>query len=409
MTLVYQVPMSATKTKNGNPDGSVQTLYNERMTDERSPTIKTPKLPWRPPTGYNRKVEEGNVQTYECTFQETYTSTTNTVYQVNGVGRSAASGYYSDPPRDVPSRLVSRAETIALNKLKKQSVNLAVAFAERKQTARLIESNLVKVARAARAVRRLDGREALLHLGLVGGKRRHSSRVRPEGVTDFWLELQYGWKPLLSDIYGSVENLNQVESEGSRLIATVTGTSKDTETWSKKLSDTLSGTSTVWDFTKYSQLKSRVKVRLDYVRTDEIPTDILTQLGLHNPLSVAWELVPFSFVVDWSFPLGEYFNLLDAAVGWKLKGGTCSRKAVLTSWPGNGKVRKRDPRYYKSSSGFVSVSGSSRQMLFNRVVYPESPIPHMPGFKSTASHMHVANGLALLSSAFLAPLGGRVR
>jgi hypothetical protein len=35
---------------------------------------------------------------------------------------------------------------------------------------------------------------------------------------------------------------------------------------------------------------------------------LLSQLGLANPAAVAWELVPFSFVVDWFTDAGTFIN-----------------------------------------------------------------------------------------------------
>jgi hypothetical protein len=35
-------------------------------------------------------------------------------------------------------------------------------------------------------------------------------------------------------------------------------------------------------------------------------------LGLTDPLSVAWELIPYSFVVDWFVPIGTYLDNLNA-------------------------------------------------------------------------------------------------
>jgi hypothetical protein len=35
------------------------------------------------------------------------------------------------------------------------------------------------------------------------------------------------------------------------------------------------------------------------------------QLGLLDPLSVVWENIPYSFVVDWFIPIGDYLSMLN--------------------------------------------------------------------------------------------------
>jgi hypothetical protein len=69
----------------------------------------------------------------------------------------------------------------------------------------------------------------------------------------------------------------------------------------------------------------------------------VSALGLTNPALVGWELVPFSFVVDWFTPIGSWLESLTAFEGYNvvakslsytyssiaygeylLKGATCS-------------------------------------------------------------------------------------
>lgn len=50
----------------------------------------------------------------------------------------------------------------------------------------------------------------------------------------------------------------------------------------------------------------------------DLPTGVLqdlNQLGLTNPVEVVWELVPYSFVVDWFLDVGGWVSSLSAAVG----------------------------------------------------------------------------------------------
>lgn len=50
------------------------------------------------------------------------------------------------------------------------------------------------------------------------------------------------------------------------------------------------------------------------------------QMGLLNPASIAWELFPFSFVVDWFLQIGDYFN------SWSDYAGVSQEKGWKTAY-----------------------------------------------------------------------------
>lgn len=52
-------------------------------------------------------------------------------------------------------------------------------------------------------------------------------------------------------------------------------------------------------------------------------------LGLNAPLQLAWELVPFSFVVDWFYPIGDLLSRIDPK---RAIGGLCRNLRVLEVW-----------------------------------------------------------------------------
>lgn len=123
--------------------------------------------------------------------------------------------------------------------------------------------------------------------------RRHPTA---KDVSGRWLELQYGWLPLLSDIKESGEliahNLDNAFDKGA--IVRVRKQFRQTDPlgayWVK-------GRHTV----KYS---INCSARL-------IPLSKPQLLGLMDPLSVVWENVPYSFVVDWFYPVGDYLQALN--------------------------------------------------------------------------------------------------
>ncbi len=300
--------------------------------------------------------------------------------QESGVlrGRTYTLSFASAAP-SVSAGLRSQAEVAALLKLKDQKVNLAQAFAERGQTAGLFTQNIGRIAKSFSQLKRGNVKQAADALGVKPPRRM------PNELGARWLELQYGWKPLLSDIYGSCEALDERSINDYRVSVSATrrlDVTKKDQPWH--------------DGRNYCPLQydersmTGVKVRLDY-----IPSNVLLQpfvsLGLTNPLYLAWELVPYSFVVDWAYPIGDWLSALDAAFGYTFKGGT--RTEI-----GRGRWNLRGYKAPQSSSSVLT--GRVHHMKMTRVVYPSSPIPTLPRLKNPWSYGHAANAAALLAVAF---------
>lgn len=135
-------------------------------------------------------------------------------------------------------------------------------------------------------------------------------------VADSWLEMQYGWKPLLSDIYGASEELRDEDRRKDQIVRVarvLTRTSEDP------------GYSYPGTEVQGSCLLS-LKAYAFYRVSDE--TQVwLSSLGLLNPLEIAWELTPFSFVVDWFIPVGDWLTGLTASTGMQFIDGGYAIKA----------------------------------------------------------------------------------
>jgi hypothetical protein len=57
---------------------------------------------------------------------------------------------------------------------------------------------------------------------------------------------------------------------------------------------------------------------------------LASALGLANPVAIAWELIPFSFVVDRFVDVGSYLNSYSETFGWEISPGcrTVRREAI---------------------------------------------------------------------------------
>lgn len=269
----------------------------------------------------------------------------------------------------------------ARRKLKQCDVNLGVAFAERNATARLLGDTATNIGRAFKSLKSGNVRDAMNHLGISS----RSREPRGSNVPSKWLEMQYGWKPMLSDVYGACKALEK----GPMVDWRVTAKSfKHSEAlWVK-----------TWINSEAGLGKAEAK-RSNFTRLDALPGNgllgSLASLGVTNPLLIGWELVPYSFVVDWALPVGNWLDSLDALLGYR-EAYYSSTQLERCEW-------KEEGRPY-SNPGFgvveSSYEGGKVVVQLNRVASSGVPLPTFPRIKDPRSLGHMANGLALLASAF---------
>jgi hypothetical protein len=153
--------------------------------------------------------------------------------------------------------------------------------------------NLSKLGRAALALRRGDFSNAARQLGT----RPRGTRLKAKDVSGRWLELQYGWIPLLTSSFEAAKAFEEVSNGPRKSVFTASGTrSVSYEASQGPLTFTI-------------PLKGRAGRRLQYEMSEEM--SVQRQMGLLDPLSIAWELTPWSFVIDWFLPIGIYLSNLN--------------------------------------------------------------------------------------------------
>jgi hypothetical protein len=120
-------------------------------------------------------------------------------------------------------------------------------------------------------------------------------------------------------------------------------------------------------------------------------------LGITNPLSTAYELTTFSFVLDWALPVGDYLNLLDADYGWEFLTGSSMLSQSVT---GSGLHFQVDDGTIYTVNGDVGDIRFNNYAMFREVHYT-SPWPVYPTLKNPLSSVtRTSSALALLASVF---------
>ena len=419
-TTNYSAPWKGTTDNFNSPivpfTDSGSTLSAGR-TDNRSAVSKTKRGKWRPPTNYNRLIIEGQTLKPRVSLRVDYVSVTDPqklpracVYS-GPVSGSAPSGYALTLPT-FPPDLAIRTEQRAFRKLKQQKVNLAVAFGERAATAEHLALTAERILGGLRAARRLDVRYMAKQLRmnpqiLENRCRRILSRKynTVDGkVHSLWLEAQYGWKPMLSDVYGATSELID-RDERFKDRYTVCCSAKDEQlvtSYSEPALTTGFASLQVDKCRMTTRTRFRCYCRFDWALENPLLAS-LSDLGITNPVEVAWELVPFSFVADWFVPIGTYLSGLDVGKGWSFKGGSMSRLTRSSRRFYVGQPRLNSTSALQQVGKNYSPVNSQKLVNLQRSVYvtpPQSWLPEIHPLSALGPGSRMANAIALLGSFF---------
>lgn len=293
-------------------------------------------------------------------------------YHVEQVGNI---GYYDQVLDEVEATASARF----YDKAAQLKVNVGEFLAERRQTVSLVAGTAASLARMFLAIRHGNVPKAIRS---IPGWQNSTSFKQFCGQK--WLELQYGWKPLLQDIYGA-------------MISTVSRPQHIPVTVKHKWEGTKETEEAVgqWIYKRTHSLRATctIKCKLD-VSSPAAAT--AHELGLDNPALLAWELLPYSFVVDWFIPIGNWLERQTALFGLEvLEPQTTVTAECLTLLD----VRVNPaavPEPYRS--GFLPTVGSGYKKSKRRVL-GIPPIP-LPNVKNPLSVDHALSAIALLGQAF---------
>lgn len=296
----------------------------------------------------------------------------------------------------------------ALQELSLSKGHVSVSIAEAGKTAEHIARTATRIFTAFRGLRRGRISEFTNALGISVSvkkqrvlRRRMAQSHKSEGnlqnfASSTWLEYSYGWKPLLSDVYTQAENLAEYMTEKALdPIRTVRASAK-TEKVSSYVTQYSYGN---WKVRTDTYDRKRGQIVINYKLAEQ--PSAANVFGITNPLLVAWELVPFSFVVDWFLPVGNMLENLTATNGLIFHSGTYSIRTeagiTCTMLPGitAGGVSCGE------ASGKSVDSGTAK----SRTVLSTFPSVTLPRFKDPRSFSHAASAIALLQSIFLSKRG----
>lgn len=219
-------------------------------------------------------------------------------YQMNRAQVTRSKGAqigYTTIQRSWRGDLLTDARNLArsklMEKLKSDSSSLLVTLAEREQAKSMITKRALQLYRL--------GRVAKLH--------RSNFRRETKSAAGNYLEFHFGWVPMINDI-GNAVNVLQKGTPPARVRAT--GRARGVDSSNRLvLSNRRINTRTTYDI--------KVQYGCDAVISNS-DLWLANQLGFINPLTVAWELVPYSFVVDWFVNVQEFLTQGTDTIGLRI-------------------------------------------------------------------------------------------
>jgi hypothetical protein len=199
-----------------------------------------------------------------------------------------------------------------------------VNLVEGRQAVTMIAERAKQLARIARDLKRGNLRQVVHSLFDRAGKPRPSPKemkhFASKSLSAQWLELHFGWAPLVQDIYngitvlegdfGTIKAKGRASSQGKIQVI-------KPNPWTRN--------STQW-----------VEVSAQYralVRITNPNLALARNMGLVNPATLAWELIPFSFVIDWFTNVSQFLGAWNEFLGYKVeKSSSTTIHRINYSW-----------------------------------------------------------------------------
>lgn len=203
-----------------------------------------------------------------------------------------------------------------------------------------------------------------------------------------WLAFHYGLKPLAQDIWNSVNELNSTFQTDLRIIESAKGPIARR------------GTTSIAYFNRNATyaVAGDYRVRFD-LRYKPRPStlNLISNFTSVNPASIAWELMPWSFVVDWFYDVGGYLRNLESALlsqqafksGYYTDTMGYDCEFTIADGPGVSAVGNKTLT--------AGLSASRRYCHKRRTVLTSTPFPRLPRIKADLGTTRMLNAAALLS------------
>lgn len=208
------------------------------------------------------------------------------------------------------------------------------------------------------------------------------SSISPKVWAKRWLSYKYGWYPLVSDLYNVADRIMKRDYSRYTVVSV------------RRQRNFSSGISPD-EFTsgRYT-LSKRCLLSCQYDLENPSVTQELAGWTSLNPASLAWELMPYSFVIDWFVDVGSYIRTLESSFVYRnaFRSGFythTSRETAVSTY----RRSTSSPSLSTSSYGAASETVST----ISRNILVASPVPSLPRFEADLGASRLTTMASLLA------------
>lgn len=263
----------------------------------------------------------------------------------------------------------------ALRKLYEQlrdsDLNLTVDAAEWKQLDRMLGHTSKKLQRLYKYARRAKKKQ---RYGMTVAEAENA-------IGNAWLAYRYGWMPFLSSIYGVATYARHIASRRK-----LKARAKCVNVWSRSVA--ASGFVPPHQYTVSHSRRCEIGIIYRIAQPWLFNTTRIVSL---NPLAIAWELLPYSFVVDWFIDIGGYMQELEQSMflGLTFEQGyvTFTDKVVVT-----GQFKGS----WSNGTATINAPFKTQKTRLGRTALTAPPRPALPSFDVHMGWQRMLSAAALL-------------
>jgi len=331
---------------------------------------------------YSRTVGWGGGTPVGDDFYTKFVGSNNDMYSSVVISSDVVDVEFADDLAATLDQLKYKVQRKLQQKLTGQDVHVANIVGERAQTISMLIHAVASLSGM------ITGDFSKVLKTMVGSRKNFSNT---------FLEYQFGWAPLVSDIDSALKQLAVLNNSSLPADEIVVRSN------STKVIDQNTSTGNTYGpfaptYVDQIQLNNLiVKGTVTYSSVHKWHLDnptlaTLNHYGLVNPLEVMWELTPWSFVIDWFLPICSLIQSFSANAGYTWVAGTETTSTDLSFH-----VKAES---LPISSGPLDVSKETWRMNYrrrtkSRRVLISPPGVLLPKFKSPYSLVHGMDSIAL--------------
>jgi len=205
-----------------------------------------------------------------------------------------------------------------------------------------------------------------------------------KALANHWLEFTYGVKPLVSSVFGAAnESIRHVLNKTERF----TGRASAYQQVNSVVADCVFGSKT---FTASGRIKHSVTYGVD-IRTQDFD---LSRWSSLNPVSIAWETLPYSFVADWFLNVGGYLRNLETSLLYASRFRSGYRTALSV---GDVSIKHSESTGNASVYERQAYTGSYKVTSISRTVLSTYPSPRLPVLNARLGSSRLVSAASLLT------------